>query len=272
MIFEDAGRTRRRCRSPILVTRGGRARDDRPARDLRRPERDVPAGRGLVAGVRRLNRTFGRRPHVSSRQRRCDPMTPGINRIKTWILIAALGGAFVLIGGWIGGDHRGRPAGLMLGLAFAVIVQRREAYWFSGSIAVQQHPLEARDRAGVPRALPDRPRARGRGRHLPMPADLRRRTCSSRTRSRPAGTPRTRRWPSPKGILQILDERELRAVLAHELSHVENRDILISSIAATIGHGDHVPRAVRVLVRRTTTTRNRPRRLAAWILAPIAAR
>jgi heat shock protein HtpX len=77
-----------------------------------------------------------------------------------------------------------------------------------------------------------------------------------------------------KGILQILDEHELRGVLAHELSHVKNRDILINSIAAGIGM------AITLLARFAfffggSDERNNPLGpfafLIAWILAPIAA-
>jgi heat shock protein HtpX len=64
-------------------------------------------------------------------------MTPGINRMKTWILIAGLGGLFVVIGGWLGGmTGLGTSAGLMLGLLFAGVFNFA-AYWFSGSIAVR---------------------------------------------------------------------------------------------------------------------------------------
>jgi heat shock protein HtpX len=76
------------------------------------------------------------------------------------------------------------------------------------------------------------------------------------------------------GILQILDERELRGVLAHELSHVANRDILIGSIAAAIGM------SITFLARFALwfgggDNRNNPLGafglIFAWILAPLAA-
>jgi heat shock protein HtpX len=77
-----------------------------------------------------------------------------------------------------------------------------------------------------------------------------------------------------QGILQILDERELRGVLAHELSHVANRDILIGSIASGIGM------SITFLARFALffgggNDRNNPLgafgALFAWILAPLAA-
>ena len=76
-----------------------------------------------------------------------------------------------------------------------------------------------------------------------------------------------------QGILEILDERELRAVLAHELSHVANRDILIGSIAAAIGM------SITFLARFALWFGSGDDRnglgivglLLAWVLAPIAA-
>jgi len=72
------------------------------------------------------------------------------------------------------------------------------------------------------------------------------------------------------GILQLLDERELRGVLAHELSHVVNRDILISSIAAAIGM------SITFIARfgfffGSDREGGGMSMLVAWILAPLAA-
>jgi len=75
-----------------------------------------------------------------------------------------------------------------------------------------------------------------------------------------------------RGILQILDERELRGVLAHELSHVRNHDILISSIAAGIGMS--ITFLARFALFFGGGDENRGGGLGlllAWILAPIAA-
>ena len=55
-------------------------------------------------------------------------MAPGINRLKTWILIAALGGLFVLVGGWIGGTN-----GAVIALVIALIFNF-SMYWFSDRI------------------------------------------------------------------------------------------------------------------------------------------
>src|SRR5438034_8737657 len=49
-----------------------------------------------------------------------NEMTPGINRVKTWILIAAMGGLFVLVGAWLGGT-----SGAVIGLAFGLALDRK---------------------------------------------------------------------------------------------------------------------------------------------------
>jgi heat shock protein HtpX len=190
-------------------------------------------------------------------------MTPGINRMKTWILIAALGGLFVVIGSFWG--VKGAVLGLLLALVFNVAM-----YWWSGSIAVkttrsklvteQEYPQLYR----IVRELSNADR-------LPMPqiyvSDMSQPNAFATGRN-----PENAKVAVTKGILQILDERELRGVLAHELSHVANRDILVSSVAAAIGM------AITFLARFAFFFGGDDDRgsnpivmLGAWLLAPIAA-
>jgi heat shock protein HtpX len=196
-------------------------------------------------------------------------MTPGINRMKTWILIAGLGGLFVVIGGWLGGmTGLGTSAGLMLGLLFAGVFNFA-AYWFSGSIAVRStrsKPVTEQEYPALYRIVRELATEDG----IPMPqiyvSEMAQPNAFATGRN-----PKNAKVAVTQGILQILDERELRGVLAHELSHVKNRDILVSSIAATMGA------AITFLARMAFWFGDDDNggglitALAAWILAPIAA-
>jgi heat shock protein HtpX len=151
----------------------------------------------------------------------------GINRVKTWILIAAMGGLFVAVGALIGGSQ-GALIALGLALVFNFIM-----YWSSDKIAIaatRSKPVSERDAPelyGIVRELAAEAKA-------PMP----RIHVSEMAQPNAFATGRNPEHAAvsvTRGILEILDRRELRAVLAHELSHVMNRDILVSSIAAAIG-------------------------------------
>ena len=151
----------------------------------------------------------------------------GLNRVKTWILIAALGGLFVLIGGAIGGQD-----GAMIALGIALVFNF-SMYWFSDKIAIKT----TRSKLVTEQEYPDLyriVRELAETNRMPMPrihvSDMAQPNAFATGRN-----PEHAAVSVTQGILQILDERELRAVLAHELSHVANRDILVSSIAAAIG-------------------------------------
>ena len=188
----------------------------------------------------------------------------GLNRIKTWALIAAMGGLFVLVGAWLGGTGGATWAlGIALVFNFAM-------YWFSDKIAIattRSHPAGEADYPGYYRIVRELTQQRG----LPMPrlyvSDMLQPNAFATGRS-----PSNAAVSVTKGILALLDDRELRGVLAHELSHVANHDIAIGSIAAAIGM------SITFLARFILffgDDRNSPLGgigiLLAWILAPLAA-
>ncbi|MGE5459259.1 MAG: zinc metalloprotease HtpX [Solirubrobacterales bacterium] len=188
----------------------------------------------------------------------------GINRVKTWVLIAAMGGLFVLIGAALGGTN-----GAVIALGFALVFNFA-MYWFSGSIAVRStrsHPVTEQEYPALYRIVRELTQAR----QMPMPeiyvSDMLQPNAFATGRN-----PKNAKVAVTKGILQVLDERELRGVLAHELSHVANHDILISSIAAAIGMSiTFLARVAFLFGGDDNRGGNVFGLLFAWILAPIAA-
>jgi heat shock protein HtpX len=151
----------------------------------------------------------------------------GINRVKTWVLIAALAGLFVAVGAWIGGG-RGATIALGLGLVFNFAM-----YWWSDRIAIaatRSKPVSEADAPELHAIVRELATEAG----APLPRIY----VSEMAQPNAFATGRNPDHAAvsvTRGILQILDRRELRGVLAHELSHVLNRDILVSSIASAIG-------------------------------------
>jgi heat shock protein HtpX len=146
------------------------------------------------------------------------------NTIKTALLLGLMSGVLLVLGDYLGGS-----GGLMMAFVIAVIMNFA-SYWFSDKIVLKmyraqpvgpEHPLyqtvaRLAQRAGLPMpkvyVIPDQsPNAFATGRN-PAHAAV----------------------AATEGVLRLLDQRELEGVMAHELAHVKNRDILVSSVAATM--------------------------------------
>jgi len=148
------------------------------------------------------------------------------NALKTALLLGLLTGFMILVGDWLGGQN-----GMILALGLAAVMNF-VSYFFSDKIALMTYRAQPVTREQLPRVYEVVERITQR-QGLPMP----------KIYVIPTDSPNafaTGRNPShasvavTQGILNLLDDEELEGVLAHELGHVRNRDILISSIAATL--------------------------------------
>ena len=187
------------------------------------------------------------------------------NTVKTALLLGALSALLLLIGQALGGAQ-----GMVIGFLFAVVTNFA-SYWFSDKIVLRMYratevgpdhrltQIVARlaEKAGLPQPrcyiIPDpSPNAFATGRN-----------------------PEHAAVAATEGILQILNDDELEGVLAHELSHVKHRDILTSSIAATIAAAIMMVSRFAMFFGGGRDSNNRGANpialLATIILAPIAA-
>jgi heat shock protein HtpX len=146
------------------------------------------------------------------------------NALKTVVLLGAMSGVLLVLGELLGGSQ-----GLVMGFLFAVAMNLG-SYWFSDKIVLRMYratpvgpgnrlydvTAQLAMRAGLPQPkvyiIPDAsPNAFATGRN-----------------------PQHAAVAATEGLLRALDDEELAGVIAHELAHVKHRDILISSVAATI--------------------------------------
>ncbi len=149
------------------------------------------------------------------------------NNLKTVALMALLGGIFVALGYFFFGQQ-----GAAIALGFAVVLNFF-MYWFSDKIAIKA----ARARPVTESELPDVysiVRSLVMRAEMPMP-DIYLIDSKQPNAFATGRNPKNAAVAVTTGIIEALNYQELEGVLAHELSHVQNRDILISSVAATIG-------------------------------------
>lgn len=149
-----------------------------------------------------------------------------MNNIKTVILLGAMTGIFLLVGGMAGGE-----TGMLIAFIFAAVMNVG-AYWFSDKIVLKAYKAVELPESDFPdiyrmvRQLTEKA-------NIPMPK-LYYLNQESPNAFATGRNPENSAVALSKGIINLMKRDELEGVIAHELTHIINRDTLISTVAATI--------------------------------------
>ncbi len=148
-------------------------------------------------------------------------------RLRTWILIAGLSALFVALGGLVGGT------GGLIGFLAIALVFNFAMFWFSDKIALATSRAKPVSESEAPQLYQDvRDLTERAG--LPMPrlyviaSEQPNAFATGRSQSKAAVA-------VTEGLLRLMPREQVRGVLAHELAHVKNRDVLVVTVAAMIG-------------------------------------
>lgn len=148
------------------------------------------------------------------------------NTFKTTLLLAALTGILIGAGQMVGG-----PNGMVVAFAFAVVMNFG-SYWFSDRIVLAMYRAQPVDEASHPELMSIVRNLATRA-NTPMPRVFILPTPGANAFAT-GRNPAHAAVAVTEGLMRIMSREELEGVLAHEMAHVTNRDILISSIAATL--------------------------------------
>ncbi len=149
-----------------------------------------------------------------------------LNHIKTFILLTAMTGLLLVAGNMIGGQQ-----GMIIALVIAVAMNFT-SYWYSDRIILTMYKARPAERATNPNLYSAVEELCQAG-QIPVPAvyiipsDAPNAFATGRN-------PKNGAVAVTEGLLRLLDNQEIKGVVAHELSHIKNRDILVQTVAATI--------------------------------------
>ncbi len=148
------------------------------------------------------------------------------NLLKTAVLMAAITALFMAIGAMLGGR-----SGMVLALGLAVAMNFF-SYWFSDKLVLRMYNAQEVDESSAPQFY-RMVRELAQRAELPMPRVylIEEHAPNAFATGR---NPQHAAVAATTGILRVLSDRELRGVMAHELAHVKHRDILISTVSATM--------------------------------------